>query len=204
MCSPWSLKRHCLAPVLPRCTYVLQYPERPQGIGGEEEIFRRDYVQIGIVKVDSLERSKQHRNMHRLSTCHRDRRVTDTVPQTRAQISDIRRARADSVRSLKHAGTCTLPPQGHGWATLPPRGTATCKMGVHRLPKSGSSHNRTHPQPRTCTQCRSLETCPCHPAKLPSPPLPPCRHPTGQSGHGRRILRAVDRHHDVEERQTTK
>jgi len=41
-------------------TYVLQYPERPQGIGGEEEIFRRDYVQIGIVKVDSLERSTQH------------------------------------------------------------------------------------------------------------------------------------------------
>ena len=40
--------------------YVLQYPERPQGIGGEEEIFRRDYVQIGIVKVDSLERSTQH------------------------------------------------------------------------------------------------------------------------------------------------
>ena len=111
--------------------------------------------------------------MHRLSTCHRDRRVTDTVPQTRAQISDIRRARADSVRSLKHAGTCTLPPQGHGWATLPPRGTATCKMGVHRLPKSGSSHNRTHPQPRTCTQCRSLETWPCHPAKLPSPPTAP-------------------------------
>ena len=42
---------------------------------GPKEIFgeRRHTVQISIiqVKVDRLERSKQHRNMHRLSTCNR-------------------------------------------------------------------------------------------------------------------------------------
>ena len=65
------------------------------------------------VKVDGLERSKQHWNMHRLSTCDRDRRVTDTVPQTRSQISEVRRARADSVRSLRQAAMRTLPPQCH-------------------------------------------------------------------------------------------
>ena len=53
-------------------------------VGGPKGIFRRLSAQIGIiqVKVDGLERSSQHRNMHRLSTCDRDRRVTDTVPQT--------------------------------------------------------------------------------------------------------------------------
>ena len=130
------------------------------------------------MKVDSLERSKQHRNMHRLSTCHRDRRVTDTVPQTRAQISDIRRARADSVRSLKHAGTCTLPPQAHGWATLPPRGTATCKMGVHRQPLGGStatiarfrSHAHAHIA-KVCTHAPSSQQ------SFPLPPLPPLPAP---------------------------
>ena len=60
-------------------------------VGGGEEIFRGLSAQIGIiqVKVDGLERSKQHWNMHRLSTCDRDRRVTDTVPQTRSQISEV-------------------------------------------------------------------------------------------------------------------
>ena len=133
-------------------------------------------MQIGIiqVKVDSLERSKQHWNMRRLSTCDRDRRVTDTVPPTRSQISDIRRARADSILSLRHAGTCTLPPQCHGWATPPPRGTATCEMDVHRQPQGGSSHNRTLPQPRTCTHSKSVQACPFQPTKLPSaPPAPP-------------------------------
>ena len=129
------------------------------------EIFRRYSAQICIiqVKVDSLERSIQHWNMHRLSTCHRrtDARNRQCATGTRAQISDIRRARADSVRcSLKHAGTCTLPPQAHGWATLPPRGTATCEMGVQQQSQGVSSHNRTLLQPRTCTHSKSVPACP--------------------------------------------
>ena len=155
-------------------------------------------MQIGIihVKVDGLERSKQHWNMHRLSTCDRDRRVTDTERRHDDRISKVRRARADPFRAMRHAATCTLPPQCHSWATPPPRGTATCEMGLHRQPKGGSRHNRARPQPRTCTQCKRLQTCPCHPATLPSAPyLPPCRHPTGQTVHGRRISRAVGRHH---------
>ena len=67
-------------------------------IGGGQEIFGRLSAQIGIiqVKVDGLERSKQHRNMHRVSTCNRDRRVTDTVPRTGSP----------KIRSL----TCTRGP----------------------------------------------------------------------------------------------
>ena len=120
-------------------------------VGGGEEIFTRHRMQIGIiqVKVDGLERSKQHRNMHRLSTCDRDRCVTDTVPQTRSQISQFGRGRADSIRSLRHAGTCKLPPDCHSWAIPPPRGTATCETGVQRQPQDGSRHNHARPQPRT-------------------------------------------------------
>ena len=75
---------------------------------------------------------------------------------------------------MRHAATCTLPPQCHSWATPPPRGTATCEMGLHRQPKGGSRHNRARPQPRTCTHSKSLQACPCHQTKLPSaPPAPP-------------------------------
>ena len=133
-------------------------------------------MQIGIiqVKVDSLERSKQHWNMRRLSTCDRDRRVTDTVPQTRSQITRVRRARAHPFLSRRHAAKSTLPPQCHSWVTPPPRGTATCKMGVHRQPQGGSSHNRTLPQPRTCTHSKCVHACPFQPTKLPPvPPAPP-------------------------------
>jgi hypothetical protein len=124
---------------------------RDKILGGLKEIFRRHRMQIGIiqVKVDGLERSKQHRNMHRLSTCDRDRCVTDTVPQTRSQISQFGRGRADSIRSLRHAGTCKLPPDCHSWAIPPPRGTATCETGVQRQPQDGSRHNHARPQPRT-------------------------------------------------------
>ena len=67
--------------------YVLGAP----ALGGPKGIFRRLSAQIGIiqVKVDGLERSSQHRNMHRLSTCDRGRRLTDTVPQPRSQISEV-------------------------------------------------------------------------------------------------------------------
>ena len=74
---------------------------------------------------------------------------------------------------------------------------------MHRQPKGGSSHNRTLPQPRTCTHCKSLQTCPCHQNTAPlCPHCLPCRHPSGQSGHGRQISRAVGRHHDVQERRS--
>ena len=125
------------------------------------------------VKVNGLERSKQHRNMHRLSTCNRGRRVTDKVPQTRRQISEVRRARADPFRAIRHAATCTLPPQAHSWTTPPPQGTATCDMGVHRQPKGVSSHNCARPQPHTSTHSKSLQKYPCHQTKLPSAPPPP-------------------------------
>ena len=124
-------------------------------------------------EVDDLERSKQHRNMHKLSTFNRSRRVTDTVTQTRSQISEFRHARADPFRANRHAAQCTLPPQCHSWATPPPRGTATCEMGLHRQPKGGSRHNRARPQPRTCTHSKSLQACPCQQTKLPSAPPAP-------------------------------
>ena len=145
-------------------------------VGGGEEIFRRHSVRIGIihVKVDGLERSKQHWNMHSLSTCDRHRRVTDAVPQTRAQISKVRRAHADPFRATRHARKCTLPPQVHSWMPPPPVGTTACEMGLRQQPKGGSGHNRARPQPLTCTHGKSLQTCPCHPTKLPSaPPAPP-------------------------------
>ena len=55
------------------------------------DIFRRLSAPIGIiqVKVDGLERSKQYRNMHRLSTCDRDRRVTDTARRHDDQIPKV-------------------------------------------------------------------------------------------------------------------
>ena len=129
-------------------------------------------AQSGIiqVKVDGLERSKQQRNMHRLSTCNRGRRVTDTVPQTRRQISEVRRARADPFRAIRHAARCTHPPQAHSWTTPPPQGTATCDMGVHRQPKGVSSHNRARPQPFTSTH---RKVCNSAPATKQSFPLPP-------------------------------
>ena len=81
-------------------------------LGGPMPIFCRLSAQISImqVKVDGLERSKQHRNMHKLSTYNRSRRVTDTVPQTRSQISKVRHARADPFRANRHAAQCTLVP----------------------------------------------------------------------------------------------
>ena len=129
-------------------------------------------MQIGIIhmKVDGLERSKQHWNMHRLSTCDRDRRVTDTERRHDDRISKVRRARADPFRAMRHAATCTLPPQCHSWATPPPRGTATCEMGLHRQPKGGSRHNRARPQPHTCTTLQHLQEGPCCPIMLPSAP----------------------------------
>ena len=144
-------------------------------LGGPKAIFRRHRMQIGIihVKVDGLERSKQHWNMHRLSTCDRDRRVTDTERRHDDRILKVQLARADPFRAMRHAATCTLPPQCHSWATPPPRGTATCEMGLHRQPKGGSRHNRARPQPRTCTHSKSLQACPCHQTKLPSAPPAP-------------------------------
>ena len=136
-------------------------------------------MQIGIihVKVDGLERSKQHWNMHRLSTCDRDRRVTDTERRHDDKISKVRRARADPFRATRHAAKCTLPPKYYRWATPPPWSTATCEMGLHRQPKGSSRHNRARPQPRTYTHSKSLQACPWHPTKLPSaapaPPAPP-------------------------------
>ena len=125
------------------------------------------------VKVDGLERSNQHRNMHKLSsysTCNRSRRVTDTVPQTRSQISEVRHARADPFRANRHAAQCTLLPQCHSWATLPPRHTATCETDMHRQPEHGSRHNCARPQPHTCTTLQHLQEGPCCPIMLPSAP----------------------------------
>ena len=124
---------------------------------GPMPIFYRLSARIGIiqVKVDGLERSKQHRNMHKLSTFNRSRRVTDTVTQTRSQISEFRHARADPFRANRHAAQCTLPPS---WATPPPRGTATCEMGLHRQPEHGSSDTivrvRSHTHAQHCNICK--------------------------------------------------
>ena len=176
-------------------------------VGGGEEIFRRNDVQIGIVhmKVDSLERSKQHRNMHRLSTCHRDRRVTDMVPHD---------ASPDFGHSTSARGLSSLAQARRNMHTAAPgpwlgdpAATGHCNMQDGRAPAAQKwlqpqSHAPAATHMHTVQKSGNM-ALPPRKASLP-PHCPPCRHPTGQSGHGRRILRAVDRHHDVEARQTTK
>ena len=85
---PWSLRRQA-GELSEPSTIDTNHP-RPN-LGGPKEIFRLHTVQIGIiqVKVDGLERSSQHRNMHRLSTCDRDRRVTDTARRHDDQIPKV-------------------------------------------------------------------------------------------------------------------
>ena len=166
--GPWMLTQHAS-----QCS-VVQYSLAHKPVGGPMPIFYRLSARIGIiqVEVDGLEMSKQHRNMHKLSTYNRSRRVTDTVPQTRSQISKVRHARVDPFRANRHAAQCTLvpTPQCHSWATLPPQHTATCKTDMHRQPEHGCRHNCAHPQPHTCTTLQHLQEAPCCPIMLPSAP----------------------------------
>ena len=141
--------------------------------------------------------------MHRLSTCHRDRRVTDMVPHD---------ASPDFGHSTSARGLSSLAQARWNMHTAAPgpwlgdpAATGHCNMQDGRAPAAQKwlqpqSHAPAATHMHTVQKSGNM-ALPPRKASLP-PHCPPCRHPTGQSGHGRRILRAVDRHHDVEARQT--